>query len=182
MKKAIFIEPLDVLLFRESKPFSGGEDHLARSVFPPPPSTVYAALRSHLLSCSFGRFEAFKKGEGVPAELAGEVGSPEKFGILELKRLLVARKKELPKVGREVLQVQLLFPMPKDVAKVKKEKPGPYALLKPAGAFPVHTNLPQDLEHLWFQKDSHLEPAGGWLTEAGMQRYLDGEPHSSESF
>ena len=97
MRKAIFIEPLDVLLFRESKPFSGGEDHLARSVFPPPPSTVYAALRSHLLSTSFGRFEAFKQGKDVPADLTNEIGSPERFGILALHRLLIARKKEMPK-------------------------------------------------------------------------------------
>lgn len=40
------IEPLDVLLFREAKPFSPGEGSRAKSQFPPMPSTVFQALRS----------------------------------------------------------------------------------------------------------------------------------------
>ncbi|MEZ2239637.1 type III-B CRISPR module-associated Cmr3 family protein [Microcoleus sp.] len=40
------IEPLDVLLFRESKPFSPGEGSWAKSLFPPLPITVFQALRS----------------------------------------------------------------------------------------------------------------------------------------
>ncbi|MEG4230839.1 type III-B CRISPR module-associated Cmr3 family protein [Microcoleus sp. Pol11C3] len=40
------IEPLDVLLFREAKPFSPGEGAWAKSLFPPLPITVFQALRS----------------------------------------------------------------------------------------------------------------------------------------
>ncbi|MCS6816259.1 MAG: type III-B CRISPR module-associated protein Cmr3 [Blastocatellia bacterium] len=185
MSKTIFIEPLDVLLFRESKPFTGGEDHLARSVFPPPPSTVYAAIRSHLLSQYFGRFEAFKEEKSVPPELAGEIGSPTTFGTLELRRLLVARKRESAEVHQRAISVELLYPMPSDVAVVKGA--GQYVLLKPADVksadkFPVRTNLLPELRHLWFAKDVHLEAAAGWLTEKGMQRYLADEPDSSGSF
>jgi CRISPR-associated protein Cmr3 len=42
------VEPLDVLLFRESKPFSPGEGSWAKGIFPPLPSTVFQALRSTL--------------------------------------------------------------------------------------------------------------------------------------
>lgn len=42
------IEPLDVLLFREAKPFSPGESSWAKGLFPPFPSTVFQALRSAL--------------------------------------------------------------------------------------------------------------------------------------
>jgi len=42
------IEPLDVVLFRESKPFSPGEGSWAKGIFPPLPSTVFQALRSAL--------------------------------------------------------------------------------------------------------------------------------------
>jgi CRISPR-associated protein Cmr3 len=42
------IEPLDVLLFREAKPFSPGESSWAKGIFPPLPSTVFQALRSTL--------------------------------------------------------------------------------------------------------------------------------------
>lgn len=40
------IEPLDVLLFREAKPFSPGEGSRAKSQFPPMPTTVFQALRT----------------------------------------------------------------------------------------------------------------------------------------
>ncbi|KAB8313873.1 CRISPR-associated protein [Tolypothrix campylonemoides VB511288] len=42
------IEPLDVLLFREAKPFSPGEGSWAKGQFPPLPITVFQALRSAL--------------------------------------------------------------------------------------------------------------------------------------
>lgn len=42
------IEPLDVLLFREAKPFSPSEGSWAKGQFPPLPITVFQALRSSL--------------------------------------------------------------------------------------------------------------------------------------
>jgi CRISPR-associated protein Cmr3 len=42
------IEPLDVLLFRDCKPFSPGEGSWAKGLFPPMPITVFQALRSLL--------------------------------------------------------------------------------------------------------------------------------------
>ncbi|HBB34730.1 MAG TPA: CRISPR-associated protein [Cyanobacteria bacterium UBA8803] len=44
------IEPLDLLLFREAKPFSPGEGSWAKGQFPPLPITVFQALRSILPS------------------------------------------------------------------------------------------------------------------------------------
>jgi CRISPR-associated protein Cmr3 len=42
------IDPVDVLLFREAKPFSPGDGAWAKGLFPPLPSTVFQALRSTL--------------------------------------------------------------------------------------------------------------------------------------
>lgn len=42
------IAPLDVLLFRECKPFSPGEGAWAKGIFPPLPTTIFQALRSCL--------------------------------------------------------------------------------------------------------------------------------------
>ena len=42
------IEPLDVLLFREAKPFTPGEGSWAKGQFPPLPITLFQALRSRL--------------------------------------------------------------------------------------------------------------------------------------
>ncbi len=44
----ILIEPNDVLMFRESKPYIAGEGHLARSIFPLP-QAIAGALRSKIL-------------------------------------------------------------------------------------------------------------------------------------
>ncbi len=44
----ILIEPNDVLMFRESKPYTAGEAHLARSIFPLP-QAIAGALRSAIL-------------------------------------------------------------------------------------------------------------------------------------
>ncbi len=44
----LFIQSMDVWLFRDGRPFSAGDDHRAESLFPPFPSTVYGALRSFI--------------------------------------------------------------------------------------------------------------------------------------
>ena len=43
------VEPLDVLLFREAKPFSPGEGAWAKSIFPPMPITIFQAFRSAII-------------------------------------------------------------------------------------------------------------------------------------
>ncbi|NJR18751.1 MAG: CRISPR-associated protein [Calothrix sp. CSU_2_0] len=40
------VEPVDVLLFREAKPFSPGEGAWAKGMFPPMPNTIFQAVRS----------------------------------------------------------------------------------------------------------------------------------------
>jgi CRISPR-associated protein Cmr3 len=50
------ITPLDLLLFRESKPFSPGEGSWAKSLFPPMPITVFQALRQIAQESRFDRF------------------------------------------------------------------------------------------------------------------------------
>lgn len=42
------VTPLDVLLFREAKPFNPGDGSWAKGLFPPMPITVFQALRSLL--------------------------------------------------------------------------------------------------------------------------------------
>ncbi len=72
MGNGLFLRPLDVLFFRDSRPFGAGEAHLARSLFPPSPSTVHGALRARLVEDS-GKVNAFRKGtlDGALAALVG---------------------------------------------------------------------------------------------------------------
>ncbi len=57
----IKIDPLDTLFFRDGKPFSMGEDTWADSIFPPPPSVIYGALRSAYFSNHIDELEKATK-------------------------------------------------------------------------------------------------------------------------
>jgi len=46
----LFLEPLDVWLFRDGRPFDAGSDHRAESLFPPYPTVIQGAGRSHHLT------------------------------------------------------------------------------------------------------------------------------------
>ncbi|NER34257.1 MAG: CRISPR-associated protein [Oscillatoria sp. SIO1A7] len=63
------IEPIDVLLFREAKPFSPGEGSWAKGLFPPLPSTVFQALRSLLPQYEDTEEEKIKKKRGRERDL-----------------------------------------------------------------------------------------------------------------
>jgi len=43
----IKVDAIDTLFFKDGKPFTMGEEVWANSMFPPPPSVIYGALRSH---------------------------------------------------------------------------------------------------------------------------------------
>jgi len=61
--KEYFLEitPMDTLFFRDGKPFSMGSESWADSLFPPPPSVFYGAIRS--LYFSYGLVEFEKAGK-----------------------------------------------------------------------------------------------------------------------
>lgn len=82
------IDPLDVLLFRESKPFIPGEGSWAKGIFPPLPSPVFQALRS--LSSSQSKQE---QGMGRNLEFIGP------FILDEKETLWLPTPKDLICVG-----------------------------------------------------------------------------------
>ena len=45
----LFLEAVDVWLFRDGRPFDAGQDHSAVSRFPPYPTVIQGAIRSHHL-------------------------------------------------------------------------------------------------------------------------------------
>lgn len=167
----IFIEPNDVLMFRDGKPFAGGEDHFARGTFPPPPSTVYGALRSHILSVKSGEFQTFKdEPSKISKNLIDEIGTKDTLGKLEIKQFVVAKN--------DGGQIRRYFPMPRDIAKTKGKDNGSYYILKPIGDINniIQTDLPIGLYHMWHETEEALEAAAGFLAENEMARYLLGNP------
>jgi CRISPR-associated protein Cmr3 len=91
----IFIEPSDVLLFRDGRPFSAGEGHRARSIFPPTPNTMQGVIRSKVLADRCGRYQQYREGcndcpEKNSCTISSEIGKPASngrgnYGAMHLK-------------------------------------------------------------------------------------------------
>jgi len=78
-----FIEPSDVLFFRDAKPFGAGDDHLATSIFPPNPRTIAGAFRSMILGSSDVDWKLYKTGGKGTKSIYDQIGTPS--GIAQSK-------------------------------------------------------------------------------------------------
>lgn len=165
----IFIEPMDVLLFRDGKPFSAGDDHLARSLFPPTPMPFQGAIRSTVLAEHGFRFDD---------QVRGLIGDENGYGKLRMKGPFVARRDEA---------ISEYFPVPADLVQPKDE--GEEQLSKKgdqsdegAGLLTLQTRKPfwkTDLEmpllNLWAGCPVRCETPRGFLSEGELVRCLLGE-------
>ncbi|MFA0766495.1 MAG: hypothetical protein BDTLLHRC_001448, partial [Candidatus Fervidibacter sp.] len=130
----IVIRPMDVWLFRDGKPFTAGEDHIAESTFPPSPFSLQGAIRTKVLADKGVNLSEFAS-QGQPDP---EVGYGDNYGNLRLRGPLLMRCKD----GKW----ERLIPMPADVVKVGNR----YELLRPNLDLPFTTNLPNNsLRLLW---------------------------------
>jgi len=168
----LFIRPNDILMFRDGKPFAGGDDHFARGTFPPPPSTIYGALRSHILSTAWPEFNKYASGDASIHEhetVKKEIGSPERNGSLTIRQFTLAKKDEAA--------IQHFFSMPKDIVKQKGSDNSTLYILKPESTVThrIKTDLPDNLLHLWYPEEKALESVTGFLSDAAMLKYLGGE-------
>jgi CRISPR-associated protein Cmr3 len=161
MKVQIAIRAVDVWLFRDGKPFTAGEDHIAESAFPPSPFTLQGAIRTKVLADKGVNLSEFaSQGQPYP-----EVGYGENFGKLRLRGPLLMRCKD----GKW----ERLIPMPTDVVKVGNR----YELLRPNLDLPFTTNLPnKSLRLLWARTGERISEAKGWLPESEWANYLQGQP------
>lgn len=163
----IFIEPNDVLMFRNGKPFSGGDDHYARGIFPPFPSTFYGAMRSKILS-EHPQCERYIRGD-VTDDLKEEIGTPTSYGSLAITNFLFARKEN------EVINP--VFPVPKDVVRIKGKEQRDLFILRPNEGLSkqIKTNLPiNSLVPLWLKTEEPLEETTGFISLEMMRKYLEG--------
>jgi len=166
----IFIEPNDVFMFRDGKPFAGGDDHFARGSFPPPPSTIYGALRSHILSIKSGEFDISKNNPTKISEtIKNEIGTKDSLGTLTITQFSIAKNNGA--------HIQQYFPMPKDIAKVKGKDSVGFYILKPNKdvSDAALTDLPLSLLYMWHETEEALEAATGFLSQDEMAKYLQGE-------
>jgi CRISPR-associated protein Cmr3 len=169
----VFIEPTDVWLFRDSRSFSAGEGHRARSLFPPTPFTVQGAIRSLLLGSSPVDWIAFREQSSEAARALGrQIGypvsnnRPPSLGQVSIAGPFLAR--------REEDRVVRFVPLPADVVKVKDEDR--YLTLRPTEGLPFESDWPfPRMAPLWLKEGSNLErPEGLWLlSEPALRNYLD---------
>jgi CRISPR-associated protein Cmr3 len=165
----LFIEPNDVLMFRDGRPFAGGDDHFARGIFPPSPATIYGALRSHILSNCWSEFNKFKNDQGqIPEDVKKEIGTPTDLGSLALCQFTLAKRN-----GNNIEQ---LFPMPKDVVQEKGVEDGKPCILTPLNLSnsKTITDLPAGLSNMWNPTEKPMEAVSGFLSSKEMGNYLLG--------
>lgn len=172
----LFIEPIDVWLFRDGKPFTGGEDRVAHSLFPPAPFTLQGSIRAKILTESGIDLEDYAKGANCSKPLTRQVGEQIGFpgagyGKLQLRGPFLARRNG----GR----VEFYFPVPADLRQAKlADSPSKTIVLAPRQRLPFITSttgMPQLSKFcpLW-AKDIHpVKQPRGWLSQQAMEKYLD---------
>lgn len=172
----LFIEPTDVWLFRDGRPFDAGSDHRAASLFPPPPSVIQGALRAAHVTFRGGKMDDYVARRLL--EIEQEIGSPDAGKPdnplpFRLRGPFIMRR--VQEENGLVRYVRYL-PLPADAARVA----GGYRTLAPADRTDVRTNLPSGLRLLWqFNRDpvnnqtpEQEEKNHAWATAEAVSRYL----------
>ncbi|MEA3376566.1 MAG: type III-B CRISPR module-associated protein Cmr3 [Chloroflexota bacterium] len=153
----LFIEPVDVWLFRDGRPFNAGADHRARSLFPPYPSVMQGVIRSHHLV-----LQGIDLSDARAIEEA--VGTATDYRDLRLRGPFVAR--------REKGQVVRYFPAPLDGVLRDDDKLHPLTPRKVHEG--VATSAPTP--YLLWDEGEPKKPEGRmWLSKEALNQYLDGE-------
>lgn len=172
----IFIEPSDVWLFRDGRPFDAGSDHRANSLFPPAPTTVQGAIRTEILSLYGVDPGDYVRGECDQQDLIAQIGAPPGTadgdgGTMRLQGPFLAR--------RESGGVMPYFPCPADLLQIEKPERKQLVKLSPQTSPPFAANWPDDgLRPLSFAADTVGDetPAGiqAWISATALGRYLAG--------
>lgn len=176
------LEPLDVLFFRDGRPFGAatrGHSDL------PQPQTLAGAIWTALLDahrCDFPTLvAAVKQGDSLTAAL-GQAHCPEWIAKLRVRGPWLARAGEEDLSGGRHFEV--LVPVPAVLHRVKAEDEDSAGLLprlRPlaAGQLPgwheTSNDERQALRPLWLTCREATEPLAGFLTPQGLRRFLADE-------
>lgn len=166
----IFLEPSDVLFFRNAKPFSAGSDHHSSSLFPPFPTTVAGAIRSKILgqeNIDLSKFKNLDEKE----ELFERIGSPNSLGGFSMLGPYFAV------YDAKRLTAEIRYPFPADCYQIDKDGKILYQTLKPIQETITETDW--DGENLFFlgapNDERHDSQENvGWLDPVQFGEYLKG--------
>lgn len=157
MTTQLFIQPLDVWLFRDGRPFDAGSTARAESVFPPYPTVIQGAFRTHKLIIK--GVDLSKENQGGIANIVGEADS---FGELHLRGPYIAR--------RNSGTITRYFPQPAD-AIVEDQDLTPAKLGNPTATLKTSASL----QLLGLDQKSGKQKESLWLDETSLVKYLGGE-------
>jgi CRISPR-associated protein Cmr3 len=178
---ALGLEPLDVLFFRDGRPFMSGIEQMTSGL--PLPQTLTGAIRTALLrgaGCHFGRLrETLEAGRSF-ADAVRQACPPQGHWISEVS----TRGPWLARwINRNDKQYDVFVPMPAILHRTKREESQILHRLAPLrpGELPGWQRPadPQGLRPLWLKQPAITESAEGFLTSAGLQKFLKGEEVST---
>ena len=159
----LFMQPTDVWLFRDGRPFDALSDHRAESLFPPYPTVMQGVLRSHHLAVKGIDLRDKKM-------IAATVGTTYDYRDLRLRGPIVARREPEGQIKR-------YFPVPADIVPLEN---GQIRSIKPR-VVPVGvvTNNPTPCFSCPMKSLAKGE-FGLWLDEQTLDQCL--RTHSAPSF
>lgn len=156
----LFLEAVDVWLFRDGRPFDAERDHSATSRFPPYPTVIQGAVRSHHLVQTGVNLTDSRA-------VAAAVGVGFELGMRRVCGPLLAR--------RQGDGYERLFPPPADAfnqeGRMKARPPRP----RPDG---VTVSIPAAVlpQLFWSEGEAQkVEGGGAWLTQEALLDYLAGK-------
>lgn len=106
----LFLEPTDVWLFRDGRPFDVFAGHRANTLFPPMPTVLQGLVRTAHITFAGVPLDAYLSGEHD--QLNREIGSPGQPQNFELRGPFIAQRTGQFVDGVEILQ--RFFPRPAD--------------------------------------------------------------------
>ncbi|MCS7224467.1 MAG: type III-B CRISPR module-associated protein Cmr3 [Armatimonadetes bacterium] len=166
MTWTLFIEPVDVLIFRDGKPFQAGEDHRARTLFPPTPFTLQGAIRAKVLFSSRVSPSDYAKKAPSAQTLIQQIGDQDSYGQLNLSGPFVSRLNCDGSITR-------FFPAPADLVRIG-DRFGYAVPLKKClwQKSNFISNAPANLRPLWIPSEKPVSEVHGWLDEEQFNQYL----------
>jgi CRISPR-associated protein Cmr3 len=160
----LFLEAIDVWLFRDGRPFDARSDHRAESLFPPFPSVMQGAIRSHHLVVKNVDLRDSKQIESA-------VGTTDDYKTLRLRGPFLAKKE-----GEKVIRY---LPVPahavpgKDgyIALTPRDQPDIVKTSAPTPMLLLSNEEPQKKEFgQWLREDRLRE-----LSKLGAKSVVTGE-------
>ncbi len=166
----VFIEPSDVTLFRDARPFDAGASYMARGMFPPLPETLQGAVWTYKLETRNTNWQEYRSHAGEHRNLEEAAsGAPARYEI----------QGPFP-AERHNGEYTRLYPVPLDLMqyegtnKLVQLTPQPYDFIADTANLPKQF-LAAPPQHESQSNTSKMKEAKGWLNEAEFAKYIHGE-------